>query len=75
MNREGVGLGLTISKNLAVALGGDIRVRSVVGQGSTFTLVLPIRDYEKIQAVSSKVHSGEVGKREMETEENELRDS
>ncbi len=27
-NKEGCGLGLTISKNLAVALGGDIKVES-----------------------------------------------
>lgn len=28
LNKEGVGLGLTISKNLSKALGGDITVRS-----------------------------------------------
>lgn len=28
LNNEGVGLGLTISKNLARALGGDIQVQS-----------------------------------------------
>ncbi|CDW83148.1 histidine kinase-dna gyrase b-and hsp90-like domain containing protein [Stylonychia lemnae] len=41
LNKEGCGLGLTISKNLAKALGGDIKVRSQVDQGSVFTLVLP----------------------------------
>lgn len=28
LNKEGVGLGLTISKNIANALGGDIEVQS-----------------------------------------------
>ena len=41
LNREGVGLGLTISKNLAKALGGDIFATSSIGIGSSFTLKIP----------------------------------
>jgi signal transduction histidine kinase len=37
---EGAGLGLAISRDLARTMGGDLRVRSVEGGGSTFTLRL-----------------------------------
>ena len=36
----GLGLGLTISRDLARGMGGDLRVRSTEGGGSTFTLSL-----------------------------------
>jgi len=39
--QEGSGLGLTISRRLARLMGGDLTVRSKVGDGSTFTLWLP----------------------------------
>jgi signal transduction histidine kinase/FixJ family two-component response regulator len=38
---EGVGLGLSISRDLARGMGGDLRARSELGKGSTFTLTLP----------------------------------
>lgn len=40
--RVGTGLGLAIVRQLAEAMGGSAEVRSELGAGSTFTLVLPL---------------------------------
>ena len=37
----GAGLGLSICRRLADMMGGEIRLKSEAGAGSTFTLLLP----------------------------------
>ena len=40
--QEGTGLGLHLSKNIISMLNGEIKVNSKHGEGTTFTILLPI---------------------------------
>jgi signal transduction histidine kinase/ligand-binding sensor domain-containing protein len=42
--RRGTGLGLSMAYELAKKMGAGLAVESAVGLGSTFTLILPVRD-------------------------------
>jgi signal transduction histidine kinase len=42
LEREGTGLGLTIARDLLTRLGGRVAVYSQVGQGTRFTVTLPL---------------------------------
>ncbi len=53
----GTGLGLTISREIARLLGGAIDVVSAVGEGSTFTLLLPTR-YAGAERATEEEHTG-----------------
>jgi signal transduction histidine kinase len=41
---KGTGIGLTLARHIVDAHHGDIRVESAPGQGSTFTILLPLED-------------------------------
>jgi signal transduction histidine kinase len=53
--REGIGLGLAISRDLARAMKGELTVESTVGVGSRFTLTLP-RAQASQRAVDTFLH-------------------
>lgn len=48
---QGTGLGMSISRNIVRMMGGDIKVESILGVGSRFTVTfyLKLQDTEKIQ--------------------------
>ena len=45
-NGSGTGLGLAISKKLADILGGELKVKSKINEGSTFTFSIPLKKIE-----------------------------
>src|SRR5207248_3316302 len=50
--QQGTGLGLALTKRFAELHGGEVKVESKVGKGSTFTLRLPIREKREERARS-----------------------
>jgi signal transduction histidine kinase len=52
--RIGTGLGLPISRHLIERHGGTLTVNSVLGQGSTFTITLPLAEIEEMKEMVSK---------------------
>lgn len=51
----GTGLGLAIVRQLTTAMGGSVRVQSVVGEGSTFSVTLPTAIQPRVSVVGTGV--------------------
>lgn len=56
----GTGLGLVISKNLVVLMGGSIKAKSVEGEGSVFSVLLPLRFGKQPKAAPKQRERNEV---------------
>lgn len=51
MEQQGSGLGLAIASGMISCMGGEIKAASVLGEGSTFTIRLPVAEMEATEQV------------------------
>jgi two-component system NtrC family sensor kinase len=54
----GTGLGLSVSLGIVQKHGGDIKVRSILGEGSTFTVILPLAPSDQTDSPPHPEHRG-----------------
>lgn len=72
---QGTGLGMTIAKNLVDKMGGTIQIESELGEGSIFTVILPMEiadSPEKQEEVTEDKQIDMAGKKVLLVEDNEL---
>jgi signal transduction histidine kinase len=54
---KGTGLGLSLSYGIVQKHGGRLEVRSTVGEGTTFSVVLPIHRAALAEAAEKEIHA------------------
>jgi len=55
----GSGLGMAITRNMVDLMGGSIGVESAKGQGTTFTVDIPLQKASRAEAVAEEDHTGQ----------------
>ena len=71
----GTGLGLTITKELVRLMKGEIRIKSEIGQGSRFTIRLPITDHAPRELEGGVfIPETHANRSDASTDENSVRD-
>lgn len=65
---QGTGLGMSITKNIVELLGGTIEVKSKKGEGSEFTIMLPLQLSEKSSTDNEDKNVLQTGKKEVSLE-------
>jgi len=68
----GTGLGLTICQRVATLLGGEVSVKSVVGQGSTFSITVSTGPLDGVRMLESKFESVRESRLDRDVPSNEL---
>ncbi|MEY9975524.1 ATP-binding protein [Lysinibacillus sp. RC79] len=63
--KEGLGIGLSIAKNIVDKLNGDIYVKSTLGEGTTFTFTMPLATEEQVGiensfAIASRTNASKI---------------
>jgi PAS domain S-box-containing protein len=69
---DGTGLGLAITRRLVEAMDGEVVAESVVGEGSTFRIRLPIRIDERALSTIAKDQTAVAGLRALVVDDNKV---